>query len=75
MFQEMANTAAQPAHPGDLVAYVPSMDRYALQVAVPLGIAIPKGMTLQTDSYTSPALHYRRCDRDGCYVEMPWTSP
>ena len=31
--------------------------------------SIPKGLTMQTDSYTSPLLHYRRCDRDGCYVE------
>jgi invasion protein IalB len=52
------------------IAYVPSMDRYTLQVVVPLGMAIPKGLTIQTDSYTSPVLHYRRCDRNGCYIEM-----
>jgi invasion protein IalB len=52
------------------VAYVPSLDRHALQITVPLEIAIQKGVTIQTDSYTSPALHYRRCDRNGCYVEM-----
>jgi len=52
------------------IAYVPSVDRYTLQVMVPLGIAIPKGAVIQTDSYTSPALKYRRCDRNGCYVEM-----
>jgi invasion protein IalB len=52
------------------IAYVPSMDRYTLQVVVPLGMAIPKGLTIQTDNYTSPVLHYRRCDRNGCYIEM-----
>ena len=52
------------------IAYVPSLDRHAMQIAVPLGIAIPKGVIIKTDSYTSPALNYRRCDRNGCYVEM-----
>jgi invasion protein IalB len=52
------------------IAYVPSVDRHAIQVVVPLGVAIPKGLVIQTDSFTSPELHYRRCDRAGCYVEM-----
>jgi invasion protein IalB len=52
------------------IAYVPSLDRHALQVTVPLEMSIPKGLTIQTDSYTSPVLKYRRCDRSGCYVEM-----
>jgi len=52
------------------IAYVPGMDRYTLQIVVPLGMAIPKGLTIQTDNYTSPVLRYRRCDRNGCYVEM-----
>ena len=52
------------------IAYVPGMDRYTLQIVVPLGMAIPKGLTIQTDNYTSPVLRYRRCDRNGCYVEQ-----
>jgi invasion protein IalB len=52
------------------IAYVPSMDRHAIQISVPLDISIPKGLTLQTDTYTSPVLKYRRCDRNGCYIEM-----
>jgi invasion protein IalB len=52
------------------VAYVPSLDRHALQITVPLEISIPRGITIQTDSYSSPVLRYRRCDRNGCYVEM-----
>jgi invasion protein IalB len=52
------------------VAYVPSLDRHALQITVPLEIAIPKGLTISADGYTSPVLKYRRCDRNGCYVEM-----
>jgi invasion protein IalB len=52
------------------IAYVPSMDKHAIQISVPLDISIPKGLTLQTDTYTSPVLKYRRCDRNGCYIEM-----
>jgi invasion protein IalB len=52
------------------VAYVPSLDRHALQITVPLEISIPRGITIQTDSYSSPVLRYRRCDRNGCYAEM-----
>ena len=69
MFQEVANQQRNQRILSISIAYVPSMDRYALQITVPLGISIPKGLSLQTDSYTSPTLHYRRCDRDGCYVE------
>jgi len=71
MFQEMANKDRNQRILAISVAYVPSVDRYALTLAVPLGIAIAKGITLQTDSYTTPTFHYRRCDRDGCYVEAP----
>jgi invasion protein IalB len=52
------------------IAYVPSMDRHLMQVTVPLGILIPKGLTIQTDSYTSPVMHYRMCSRDGCFVQL-----
>ena len=38
---------------------------------MPLDIAIPKGLVIQTDGYTSPVMKYRRCDRGGCYVELP----
>jgi invasion protein IalB len=69
MFQE------QDAQNGQRVlslsmAFVPSMNRHAIQISVPLDISIPKGLVVQTDSYTSPVLKYRRCDRSGCYVEM-----
>lgn len=70
MFQELINQQRNQRVLALSIAYVPSMDRYALQVTVPLGISIPRGLTIQTGSYTSPTLRYRRCDRDGCYVEM-----
>jgi invasion protein IalB len=70
MFQEQD---AQQTHQRVLslsIAFVPSLDRHALQVSVPLDISIAKGVTIQADGYTSPVLRYRRCDRNGCYVEQ-----
>ena len=55
---------------GVTIAFVPSADKHVLIVAVPLGVAIQKGLIIQTDSFTSPMLPYRSCDRAGCYVEM-----
>jgi len=52
------------------IAYIPSLDRHALMVTVPLEVSIPKGVVIKTDSFTSQPLRYRRCDRMGCYVEM-----
>ena len=52
------------------LAYIPRMDRHAIQISVPLGVALQNGLVIQTDNFTSTALHFRRCDRQGCYVEM-----
>jgi len=51
------------------IAYVPSQDKHAIQIALPLGVAISRGVIISSDTYTSPVMHYRRCDRGGCYVE------
>jgi invasion protein IalB len=53
------------------ISYIPSMDRHALIVNVPLDVSLAKGVVLQTDSYTSPVLKYRMCTRDGCFVQAP----
>ena len=52
------------------IAYVPSTDRNVVQIAVPLGVSLASGAIMKTDSYTSPKMPFRRCDRDGCYVEL-----
>ena len=51
------------------IAYAPGMDRHLVVITVPLGVSIPKGLTIQADSYTSPLMHYRMCTRDGCFVQ------
>jgi invasion protein IalB len=71
MFQELDSQTTKQRVLLLSMAYVPGVDRHLLQIVVPLEISIPKGLTIKTDRYTSPVLKYRRCDRNGCYVEMP----
>jgi invasion protein IalB len=71
MFQELDSPTTKQRVLSISLAYVPSMDRHAIQIMVPLEIAIQKGVTIKTDAFTSPLLKYRRCDRNGCYVETP----
>jgi invasion protein IalB len=71
MFQELDSQATKQRVLSISLAYVPSIDRHAIQIMVPLEIAIQKGVTIKTDTFTSPLLKYRRCDRNGCYVETP----
>ncbi|HEY4264049.1 MAG TPA: invasion associated locus B family protein [Micropepsaceae bacterium] len=49
------------------LAYVPSRDAYAVQVVVPTGVALSKGLQLGT---ALNGAKFNRCERDGCYVEM-----
>jgi invasion protein IalB len=52
------------------LAYMPSGNRYILQISVPLGVSIEKGVVVAGGSYTSQPLQFRRCDQSGCYVEV-----
>ncbi len=70
MFELLANKSTQQRVLSVSIAYLPGNDKHVIQIAVPLGIMIQKGLVLESDAYTSPVLHYRRCDRGGCYVEM-----
>ena len=49
------------------LAFVPSRDAYAMQVIVPTGVALSKGLQLGT---TLSGAKFDRCERDGCYVEL-----
>jgi invasion protein IalB len=52
------------------LAYVPSRDAYAMQIVVPTGVALGKGMTLVAGAHSMNGVKFSRCERDGCYVEM-----
>ena len=57
------------------LAYVPSRDAYAMQVIVPPGVALSKGMSLAAGQRALNGVKYNRCERDGCYVEMLVDAP
>ncbi len=69
IFQELDNKDTHQRVLSLSLAYVPSLDRHAFQITVPLAVSLARGLVIQTDSYTSSVLNYRRCDRNGCYVE------
>jgi len=69
LFQEMANKDTKQRILSFSLAYDPSLDRHLMQITVPLDVALQKGVTIQTDNYTSPAIKYRMCTREGCFVQ------
>jgi invasion protein IalB len=70
MFWQVGNPNTGQREVAVSIAYAPSADRHLMVIIVPLGISIPKGVTIQTDSYTSPVMHYRMCSREGCVVQV-----
>jgi invasion protein IalB len=52
------------------VAYVPSRDSYAMQIIVPTGVALSKGLVLAAGAHSLNGAKFNRCERDGCYVEL-----
>jgi len=70
MYQQQNDAKSQQRVLAMSIAYVPRLDRHAIQISVPLGISVQKGVVLHAGAYSSAVLPYRRCDRGGCYVEM-----
>lgn len=70
MYQELADKNTRQPVLSLSIAYIPNVNRRAIQILVPLMVSIPKGMKVITDSYTSPVMHYRACERTGCYVAL-----
>lgn len=54
---------------GVLLAYVPGNNTNVIQISVPLGVALQNGLIINTDTYKSPPIKFRRCDQGGCYIE------
>jgi len=52
------------------IAYVPSRDSYAMQIIVPTGVALSKGLVLAAGTHSLNGAKFTRCERDGCYVEL-----
>ena len=69
MFQELVDQRTKQRVLSFSIAFVPNLNRHGMQVTVPLEVGLQKGVTISSDSYTSPAFRYRYCDRGGCYVQ------
>jgi invasion protein IalB len=50
------------------IAYAPARQTYAMEISVPLGVLIQKGLVLKSSTYTSGSLPYYRCGTDFCFV-------
>lgn len=70
MFQQQNSADSQQRILALSLAYIPHLDRHAIQISVPLGVSIPAGAVIHAGSFSAPAMPFRRCDRAGCYVEM-----
>ena len=70
MFELLANKQSNQRILSISIAYLPQGDKHVMQIAVPLGVLIQKGLVIIQDGQALPAIRYRRCDRGGCYVEM-----
>jgi invasion protein IalB len=70
MFQQQNDAQSQQRILALSIAYIPHLDRHAIQISVPLGVAIAPGAIIHAGSFSAPMMPYRRCDRGGCYVEM-----
>lgn len=70
MYQEQGNSQTGQRVLSVSIAFAPSVNRHLMVINVPLEVAIPQGVVVQTDTYTSPVLKYRMCTREGCFVQM-----
>ena len=69
MYELLANKQTNQRVMSVSIAFMPAREQHVIQIAVPLGIYIPKGLMIESEPYKSGVLPYRRCDRAGCYVE------
>lgn len=70
VFQERGDSRTQQRILTVSLAFAPSLNRHLLQITVPVGVALQRGLTIQADSYTSPVMKYRMCSREGCFVQV-----
>ena len=68
MIELLVNKKSNRRVLGVLIVYNPAQNRNVVQVSMPLGVLIPNGAVLGSDTYTSEVMHYRLCDMQGCYA-------
>ena len=75
MFEQVRNKETGQPLINFSIAFLPSNNRYVMVLGVPLGVALEKGVVIQTNSFQTPVMKFRRCDRAGCYVEAAVEKP
>jgi len=75
MFQELSNSETGQRLVTFSVAFLPADSRYVMVIGVPLGVSLEKGLVIQTNTFSTPTMPFRRCDPGGCYVEAAVDKP
>ena len=53
------------------LVYLPANDVHLMQIFLPLGASLPRGVQIKGDNFTSPKLPFNRCEQSGCVVVLP----
>ena len=69
IFYALANAETKQPIVTISIAYFPARNQNAINIRVPLGMSIAKGVVLAASAYTSQTISYRRCNQNGCFVE------
>lgn len=52
-----------------IIGYIPKSNQIIGRFIVPLGVAFAPGLSIEIGSFRAASLKFRRCERDGCYIE------
>jgi len=75
MYEELLNRDTGQRVVTFSIAFLPADSRYVMVIGVPLGVALEKGIVIQTNTFATPTMPFRRCDQGGCYVEAAVDKP
>jgi len=73
MQQVIANKSTGQQIMAISVIYLPANDVHLLQIFLPLGVSIPRGVQIKGDNFASPKLNYAACEpqNSSCVVALP----
>lgn len=69
IFYALANSETKQPIVTISIAHFPARNQNAINIRVPLGMSIAKGVVIAASAYTSEKISYRRCNQNGCFVE------
>ncbi len=75
MFEQVRNRDTGQPLINFSIAFLPANNRYVMVLGVPLGVSLAAGAVIQTNTFATPVMKFRRCDRAGCYVEAAVEKP